>query len=177
MSINLEVLKELKKLEEDLASMEDGNLQNHDIKHVVGGSNVGDDFFPADMTKEQYNDACDQLSREEVTYVGGDPNKPQGYISRAGRKVKFRRISGNMCEIVVYLGDDVDGVALTYHNRPYSSILRGSNPYLPTTRRDYCYMCDFDNGHRGLNAYFPPKSMKEEDAKKIKETILTQKYF
>lgn len=177
MSINLEVLKELKKLEEDLAVLDGSNFQGHNIKHVINGGNVGDNLFPAGMTKEQYNAACDLLSREEVTYIGGDPNKPQGYISQSGRKVKFKRISGNMWEIVVYVGDEVNGTAITYYNRPYQSIVKSSNPYFESTAREYRYMCDFDNTHHGLETYTPPEYLSPEEVQQIKKRILSLKYF
>lgn len=176
MSINLEVLKELKKLEEDLALMDEPNLQNHVVKHIINRNNTGDNLFPPEMDKTAYNAACHKLSSSPAGYIGEDGKSIQGFITWSGRKIKFEPISGNMCQFVVYLGDDIKGVAITYHIRSLQSILQLSNPYDSSTSRDYRYKCDFDNTHYGLNAYTPPEGLTSEEINRVKAQILKLKY-
>lgn len=50
-------LNEIYKLEEQ-AYLNESNLTDHHIKHVIIRGNIGDNKFPENMTKEEYNVKC-----------------------------------------------------------------------------------------------------------------------
>lgn len=77
-----------------------------------------------------------------------------------------------MNEFVVYVGDDIDGEAITYYNTSFNNILNKSNPYKAfLTNMDFVYKSDLDGGYLGLDYYTPSSLLTENQFHEIRNKI------
>ena len=161
----MNVWKELNaiELEEQARFTDETNLEVHHDKHPITINGIR-------ITKEQYNNMCDELTKSQASYVGsGAP--VQGYIRQDGRKVKFKKLN-NEYEFGIYVGDDVYGSAVTYFVRPLRKIMEESNPYSILSDVDRRYKSDLDGKFNRLVKYVPPEYLSRKDFESIKNKIL-----
>lgn len=157
---------------EEQAQLEEPNLTDHYEKHIIIRGNLGDDLFPENMTKDEYNAACHLLSSTTAKPIGSGKANNQGFITQTGRKIKFKCIDKNMHEFVVYVGDDISGKAITYYNTSYQNIINTCNPYKYfLTDLDYIYKCDLDGKLNGITAFTPSRLLSNAAINKINDKL------
>lgn len=158
-------LDKISELEEQAKFKDKDKLKAHHEKHHILVNGVK-------ISEEQYNDLCDELTRKDATFLSGRRDTIQGYICQDGVKVKFKRLPGKNCEFGAYIGDAIEGEAMTYFTKPFVDIIRDSNPYSKYNNKDYRYKSDLDGKFKGLDVYEKPLLTTDKEYIEIRNKIL-----
>lgn len=163
-------------IEEDLAHFKEPNLTDHHEKRLERSNSASSRRsayeIPRDMTKEQYDEKADELTKQPALPISSErESRVQGYITQEGRKIKFQQDSEhpNVYWYAVYAGDDITGTVVTCFKTDWDYILRAANPLGPKKSRDSRYFSDLDGDTKGIEIFCVPEGdIKDKLMKKEK---------